>query len=175
MTHTKPILAVLGLLALVTGLAPWFQWRQDEPRRACLSTIHLLEDALASPAPASFSQLVILGAPQSSRTPAEQNEFIRKALADELSAEGLAVLQRKGAFGHLTSLFPAEAQVWATQAGVRAVDCLAFRLDRTNGLRSEVVLTCGSGSAGLPAFRIVRLNNVKQLAESKLVIAEQRQ
>ena len=66
-------------------------------------------------------------------------------------------------------MFPAEAEGWARQAGVNPDDCVAFKLDR-NGLRAEVVLlkpsTLGSqSSTPEPSHRIVRVNNVKQMAE----------
>lgn len=80
-----------------------------------------------------------------SRTRAEQIEFISKALRDELSREGLVVLKKEGRFGSLNELFPAEADVWAVQAGVKPEDCVAFRMER-NGLRAEVVLVRNSGA-----------------------------
>jgi hypothetical protein len=103
-----------------------------------------------------------------SRTPSEQLEFITKALSDEVSLEGLAVLKKEGRFGALKEVFPVEADGWVAQAGVKLEDYVAFRLER-NGLRTEVVLACTSDSP--PAthhsprhtYRIVRCNNVKQL------------
>jgi hypothetical protein len=93
---------------------------------------------------------------------AEQTEFLTKALRDEISPEGLAVLRREGKFGALTDLFPQEAKTWAAQAGVKPEDCVAFRMERDN-IRAEVVLVREG-----EVYRVVRCNNVKQLAAAKL-------
>jgi hypothetical protein len=75
------------------------------------------------------------------------------------------VLRKHGDYGPLTNLFPAEAEAWAKEAGVNAGDCLAFRLERP-GLRAEVVLAqVGPDRRAGRSFKIVRVNNVKQLAE----------
>jgi hypothetical protein len=93
--------------------------------------------------------------------------FIRKALRDEISPEGLVLLKKEGTFGPLTTVFPKEATNWAAQAGVKPEDCLAFRLDRTNSLRAEVVLARvpdsppATRASLLPSFRILRCNDVK--------------
>ncbi len=102
----------------------------------------------------------------------EQAEFLTKALADEISPEGLAVLQREGSFGPLATVFAAEAEGWAKQGGVKVEDCVAFKLER-NGLRAEVVLAAGTPLAPrlsplATSMRILRCNNVKQLALSSL-------
>jgi len=83
------------------------------------------------------------------------------------------VLKRDGAFGPLANLFPAEAETWAKQAGVKPEDCVAFKLER-NGLRAEVVLVRTPDSplvprpSSLPGYRILRCNNIKQLAQPPL-------
>lgn len=115
-------------------------------------------------ASADLRDVLVLPFALQGRTDAEQTEFLRKALADEISPAGLAVLKRDGQFGPLTNIFPAEAATWTQQAGVNVGDCVAFKLER-NGVRAEVVLV-GEGSRGdaKTTFRIVRCNNVKQLA-----------
>jgi hypothetical protein len=139
-----------------------------------MAVVRELASALNDPASPERA-LHLFAIPQAirERTPSEQAEFIRKASQDEVSDGGISVLLRDGKFGILKAIFPQQAEAWATQAGVQVDNCVAFKLEQ-NGVRAEVVLVCESGSAGLPAFRIVRLNNVKQLAESKLIIAEQR-
>jgi len=103
-------------------------------------------------------QTVVLPAAVSGRTSAEQTEFLSKALRDEISAEGLAVLRREGKFGPLQELFPQEAATWAAQAGVKPEDCVAFRMER-DSIRAEVVLVREGNT-----HRVVRCNNVKQMA-----------
>ena len=68
------------------------------------------------------------------------------------------MLQREGSFGLLRTLFPAEAEKWAKQAGVKPEDCVAFKMERT-GVRAEVVLLREGQT-----LRVVRCNNVKQMA-----------
>ena len=153
------------MLLVGVGSLVWYgQWRQDAPRRECLESLTQLESALKAGTPALLQDLVQLPAALQSRTPTERTEFLAKALRDEISDEGLAVLKKQGRFGPLTSLFPAEATAWATQAGVKPEDCFAFRLDRTNAPRAEVVLLKPSTLNAQPstAFRLVRVNNVTQ-------------
>ncbi len=57
-------------------------------------------------------------------------EFLTKALRDEISAEGIGALKKDGAFGPLRKMFPTEAETWANQAGVKAEDCVAFKMER---------------------------------------------
>ena len=159
------------LVALVaaSSAAVWWGWRQGAPKRQALVVVRELAAAL-SDGSASEQFLPLLALPQAlqQRTPNEQVEFVRKALLEEISAEGLTALQRHGQYGPLAKLFPAEAEAWAAQAGVDPANCVAFRLDRGNGPRAEVVLVKPPASrdnpASAPACRIVRVNNVKPLA-----------
>lgn len=151
----------LGSVLLVVAVVCWHAWEQGEPRRACLSTLQHLQAALNSPDPNLLPQITLLPVALQSRTTAEQSEFIRKALQEEISPEGLAVLKKKGQFGSLTEVFPQESTNWATQAGVNPEDCVAFKLER-NGLCAEVVL-----QKDQDAYRVLRCNNVKQLAVAK--------
>jgi hypothetical protein len=166
-------ISALGLLVLVIAAVLWQRCKQDEPRRNCLASIESLHAALSSPDANGLMQFIALPAALQARTVAEQSEFIRKALQDEISLAGLAILNKRAQFGPLTNMFPAEASNWAAQAGVKPEDCLAFRLER-NGQRAEVVLARTPGSplvprrSSLPSFRIVRVNNVKQLAPEAL-------
>ena len=88
--------------------------------------------------------------------------WIADVLRDEVSAEGLAELRRHARFGPLAEVFPDEAKRWADTASVPVGECVAFRMER-DGLRAEVVLH--RTPAG---FRILRCNNVKQMAPPAL-------
>ena len=159
---------IIGLVALLLVIVAmvWLRWKEGGPRRLAIQTLGQLDTALRTGNSPDLLNLVCTPVAVQGRTTAEQTEFIGKALRDELSAEGVAKLKRDGRFGPLTNLFPVEAQVWATHAAVRADDCLAFRLDRTNAPRVEVVLvrqtdTGGPSAASTNAFRILRCNNVR--------------
>jgi hypothetical protein len=164
-TKAKSISTILILGIIATAV---FWWIHDEPRRDSLACLARLDTALHSGRRAELLRLLIMPAAVQSRTVPEQSEFLAKALNDEISPEGIAVLRQRGAYGPLQDLFPAEAEGWASQAGVRPDDCVAFKLER-NGVRAEVVLLKPSkiedqSLTGNSAFRIVRVNNVKQLA-----------
>ena len=164
-------------MTLIAGGGIYYLCRQAAPRRQSLATLERLQQALASANSASILDTISLPAAIKDRTAAEQTEFLTKAMHDEISTEGLAVLRRDGQFGPLTNLFPTEAKAWAKQAGVKAEDCVALKLER-NGLRTEVVLVKPSTLNSQPStreasYRIVRVNNVKQLAESKPLTTEQ--
>jgi hypothetical protein len=154
-------------LVLIVAIVVWLRWKGAEPRRLAVRTLGRLDAALHTGNSPELLKLICTPAAIQGRTAPEQAEFLRKALADEISPEGLAVLERQGSFGPLTNLFPDEAEAWAKQASVKAEDCLAFKLDR-NGLRAEVVLARLSTLNSQPStcFQIVRCNNVKQLAQN---------
>lgn len=166
-------IALAVMLILGIGL---YWWRCDAPRRESLASLSRLHTALeANDRTELLALLVILAAIQD-RTAAEQTEFLVKVLHDELSPAGLAVLRRAGDFGPLNRLFPAEAEAWAQQAGVNPVGCVALRLER-HGFRAEVVLLKpanldSQSSTGDAPHRIVRVNNVKQMADLKTSTAE---
>lgn len=163
----KTRLLSLGVVvAIAFGLLIRFQWQRNAPRRHSLEAVLAFAAALNSGNAAALLQTVVLPPAVSGRTPAEQTEFLTKALRDEISPEGLAVLQQEGQFGSLTNIFPTEAKAWADQAGVKPEDCVAFKLEH-NGVRAEVVLVNDSALRNPNSlFRIVRCNNVKQLAQN---------
>lgn len=156
----------IGLLLLLSvfAVAAWLWWQQGETRRTSLSTLATFEQALQTGHGRDLLNLIVAPAAISGRTTAEQVEFLTKALRDEISPEGLAVLQQQGEFGPLEKLFPQEGAAWAGQASVELTNCVAFKLER-DGTRAEVVLVQnpehGTRNSEL---RIVRCNNVKQLA-----------
>jgi hypothetical protein len=163
----KYVVALLGVsLVLLLGYGAWHGWKRNEPRRRCLETLQELRSALNSPDTSKLRQIILLPAALQGRTPAEQTGFVRKALQDELSIEGLNLLKKEGEFGPLAKLFPLESTNWAAQAGVDMTNCVAFRLDHSNGLRTEVVLTrqpaTSHPSSGI-TYRVLRCNNVKPL------------
>lgn len=143
------------------GLVWLAHWHAGNPRRASLVALEHLDSCLRSGSSSALLEQIVLPVALSVRTPAEQAEFITKALRDELSPAGLALLKREGRFGPLTNLFPAEAQSWTAQAGVKLEDCVAFRLDRPNSPRAEVVLVRDPDSPLAP-FRLLRVNNVRE-------------
>ncbi len=158
----------ISLLLLIVAGGVWLWWKKDEPRRTALAPLQNLANALHRGDSTKLLEAVSIPEAIRGRTTAEQAEFLNKALRDEISPEGLKVLRREGEFGSLTNLFPAEAKIWAEQAGVNPEDCVAFKLER-NGLRAEVVLAYDSAlRAPNSALKIVRCNNVKQLAAAKL-------
>lgn len=169
----KTGIVLVAVALLGTG---FYWWKHGAPRRQALEALNGFQTALNSSAPEALLRVIVSPSSVRDRTAAEQAEFLRKALRDEISPEGLAVLKRDGQFGPLTNIFPAEAEAWSRQAGVSPENCVAFKLER-NGLRAEVVLRKPSTfnpqpSAGDPPYRIVRVNNVKQLAETNLVTTE---
>ena len=117
-----------------------------------------LADNLANHQGSDLLETVLIPTTIRSQTPAEQQEFLTKALADEISPAGVEALKHHAEFGPLESIFPSEAPVWCQQAGVNADDCVAFKMEH-DGIRAEVVLVHNGQS-----YRVVRCNNVKQMA-----------
>jgi hypothetical protein len=172
--HTAGI-AVLAVALLGGALAWW--WVHDAPRRESLAILTQLDTALHSGSRAELLDLIVTPAAVQGRTAPEQSEFLVKALNDEISPEGLAVLRKHGDYGPLKELFPAEAETWAKQAAVNPDDCVAFKLERP-GLRAEAILVRSAefgarNGTGQPKYRVLRLNNVKQLADTNLLTTEQ--
>jgi hypothetical protein len=153
----------LGFVALLvaSGGFFWFKWKQDEPRRDCVKTLEHLCQALDSHDSASLLKAIALPQAIQNRPAAEQAEFLTKALRDEISPEGLVALKTRGNFGSLKQLFPAEGDAWARQAGDTPEACVAFKMERS-GVRAEVVLLREKG-----LFRVIRCNNVKQMAAGR--------
>jgi hypothetical protein len=170
----KNTLRTLSLVALILAIGAtlfYFEWKQGEPKRSSVAALQNLNTALQSGDGAALLSLIAIPKVVAGRSAPEQSEFLRKALQDEISAEGLEVLNREGQFGQLTNIFPVEAQKWATQAGAKPGDCVAFKLERP-AICAEVVLVRDPSLPGgnpKPIYRVVRLNNVRQLAESNVL------
>lgn len=145
------------VLAVIGGVL-WFCWKRGEPRRNALHSLAVLQDSLNSSTPGSLPDRIVLPPALKQLSSAEQSEFLFKTLRDEISPEGFAALQREARFGPLKEIFPTEADRWAQQAGVKVDDCVALKAER-NGVRAEVVLFAADSS-----YRVIRCNNVKQLA-----------
>ncbi len=148
-------------LLLLTGGAGWFWWKKGEPRRTSIQVLQSFHKVLMAGQGNELLNSLVLPRALQGRTSEEQVEFLTKVLRDEISADGIAALKREGVFGPFPDVFPAEAATWANQAGVAPGSCLAFRMEK-NGLRAEVVLL--SSQSG---YRIIRCNNVKQMADAK--------
>ena len=157
----KKLLAVVFVCLSLAGGAFWWhnhrRWVADEPRREALAAAARFGRELRSPDGKVRDCVVVPGA-YLSRTPQEQEDFVRKALRDEISAEGLEILSREGDYGPLAEVFPDNGSKWAKQFGVDAEDCVAFKTVKGN-LIAELVLH-NEGTR----YRILRCNNVKQLA-----------
>jgi hypothetical protein len=158
------VLSALLLVALVAYAA--FRRVHDAPRRQSLASLTQLDSALRSANHAELLNLVVIPAAVRNRTAPEQSEFLVKALNDEISPQGLEALKKAGDYGPLRELFPTEAEAWASQAGVNPDQCVAFKLER-HGLQAEVVLV--KPSTREAPYRIVRVNNVKQMADTSFL------
>ncbi len=133
-------------------------WHHGQSRRVALQSISQLASDLANPNESGLLNAVVIPMAIQSQTQAEQVQFLTKALVDEISPAGVEALKRHAEFGPLKSVFPNEAPVWCSQAGVNVDDCVAFKMDRA-GIRAEVVMLHEGQT-----YRIVRCNNVKQMA-----------
>ncbi len=154
---------VLWVAALAAAVTMCVTWQRNTPRTESLQVLTRFSAALQSGDNAALLDAVVIPKALAARTPTEQTEFVRRSMSGEVSAEGLAMLRKRGQFGPVLEVFPQEATNWAAQAGVKPEDCVAFKLER-NSLRAEAVLVreppLRSGRAN-PPFRIVRCNNVK--------------
>ena len=150
-------IAILAASALIAGFCVLF-WHKGEPRRAALKSISKLASNLANPNSSELLDNIVIPAAVSDRTPAEQREFIIKALADEISPEGVQALKQHAQFGSLKSVFPGDFSKWCDQVGANPDDCVAFKMERA-GVLAEVVLVREG-----EIYRIVRCDNVKQMA-----------
>lgn len=173
-TKVKSGIVLVVVAFIAAALCYW--WVQDAPRRQSLASLTRLDGALHSTNRAELLELVIIPAAVQSRSAPEQSKFLAKALNNEISDQGLAELRKAGDYGTLKRIFPTEAEAWARVAGVHPDDCVAFKLER-NGVRAEVVLLKPSNyeteaTHGKAPYRIVRVNNVKQMADLKSSTAE---
>jgi len=149
---------VFAATAFAVGASILF-WQHGQPRRVALHEVSKLADNLANQHGSELLETIVMPAAIRSQTPAEQQEFLTKALADEISPEGVLALKRHAQFGIAKSIFPDEYANWCQQAGVDADNCVAFKMERA-GIRAEILLVREGQT-----YRVVRCNNVKQMAE----------
>ena len=156
------ILAALVLAAMLAVAAllliPWHDGAGGA-RRAALQALTRFQSALDSPDPRPLLDTVVVIPALKTNSPAEQADFIRNALAQQVSSEGIAALAKHATFGPLYTVFPRQAARWAFLAGVPLTNCVAFRLQR-EGFAAEVVL-CREGKS----YKVMRCNNVRPLAQ----------
>ena len=150
------LVASVAAILIVGGSV--FIWRNGQPRRESLAVVVKLSSALTGSRGSELLDAVLLPDAIRDKTVAEQQGFLTKVLTDEISPEGVRNLRQHAEFGPLKSIFPDEAGGWCATAGVLAVDCVAFKMERA-GIRAEVVLV-REGTT----YRVVRCNNVKQMA-----------
>ena len=148
----------LWLIAILLSAAAFWIWRSGESRRTALVAVNHLADGLASPQKDGLLNTVLVPRSLASLTPQEQTEFLVKALADEISPEGVQALKQHAEFGPVKSVFPNDYSKWCNQAGANPDDCVAFKMERA-GISAEVVLLREGET-----YRVVRCNNVKQMA-----------
>ncbi len=157
---TQVALLVLCVAVAVTAYTCYRRWESDEPRRQAIAFAERFEDAVSN-SDRALRDFVIMPGAYASRTHQEQEDFLRKALRDEISAEGLAEFKRVGKYGSLLEVFPENGPKWAKQFGADPAHCVAFKAE-VSGLQAELVLVKTNAF-----FRVVRCNNVAQLANSQ--------
>ena len=151
---------VVGIIATVLAVsAVVLFWQHNQTRQTALHSLSRLASALADSHNSDLLDFVLMPVAVRSQTPAEQHEFVAKALSDEISSEGILALKHHAEFGLAKSVFPDEYANWCQQADVNADDCVAFKMER-GGIRAEVLLVHDGQT-----YRVVRCNNVKQMAE----------
>ncbi len=107
----RTLIAAILIWALLSA------WRSHESRRSeALETLRHIQGSLANAGAESLLEYIILPAAVQGRSAPEQVRFLRKALYDEISPDGIAALEKHGRFGPLLKLFPDEAEAWASQA-----------------------------------------------------------
>ena len=88
-------------------------WQAGQNRREALAPISILAYDLANRRNAKLIEAVVMPLSIQGQTPVEQQEFLTKALSDEISPAGVVALQRHAAFDSLEKLFPNQAAACA--------------------------------------------------------------
>lgn len=118
-----------------------------------------LVKTLESGSPAELVRIVRVPDSLGDKTLAEQAQWLRDVLREEIDQDGLAELRSHGLHGPLLELFPESATAWTVGSGVSPENCLAWRMERS-GVTAEVVYT--NSPEGV---RFLRINNVGQMAD----------
>ena len=156
MKNLKRFVVVAATALTVCGV--FIFWQHGQPRREALQEVSQLAGNLATHRGSELLKTVVMPAAIRTQTQGEQQEFIAKALADEISPEGVLALKQHAQFGLAKSIFPDEYASWCQQAGIDADNCVAFKMERA-GIRAEILLVHEGQN-----YRVVRCNNVKQMA-----------
>jgi hypothetical protein len=149
------------ILVVAIGLAvlgAFLLWQHSKPRTEALQDLSKLADNLANHHGSELLKMVVVPAAISSQTQDEQQQFLTKVLADEISPAGVLALKQHAQFGSAKNVFPNEFAIWCQQAGVDADSCVAFKMERA-GIRAEIVLVHEGQN-----YRLVRCKDVKQMA-----------
>ena len=161
MRHS-PIALLIGLIAILACIAfvfTWKNWQVSRPKRMAIQYVNRFSEMVtAKSADGNPFEMVLLPSVYRQRTVQEQNDFVRKALMDEISEEGVRVIASKGEFGTLREMFPVEAESWTKPHGINPDECVAFKASKGN-IQAELVLQVIEND-----YRIVRCNNIRQLA-----------
>ena len=156
------ILLFIGMIVMMAGISfvfAWKQWKAARPKRMAIQYLDRFSEMVtAKSVEGNPCEMVLLPSVYRQRTIQEQNDFVRKALTDEISEEGVRVITSKGEFGTLREIFPMEAESWTKPHGINPDECVAFKAFR-GGIRGELVLQMHGAD-----YRIVRCNNIRQLA-----------
>jgi hypothetical protein len=111
-----------SLLVLVVFLF----WHQGRSRRGALLPVSPLASDLEIPCGAELLNTVMMPVTFQSQTPVEQEEFVAKALVDEISQKDVLALKQPAEFGSAKAIFPAEYAGWRQRAGVE-IPTIALR------------------------------------------------
>ena len=151
----------VGLLVLIPiGMGMFWFFDARTPRARAARVAAELCFALEHHSAAAVVKLIELPPAMRTKGDVEIQRQVLELLSDEISTDGVAALKKHGSFGALREIFPAEAAAWAAAFSVSADECVAFRMEK-NGIRAEVVLLQTADG-----FRILRCNNVKQMASA---------
>lgn len=154
---------VLVAVVLVVGLAALVVHRQaSSERRQAARLLGRVVDSLAARSSDALLELMVVPQVVAGKSTAEQAQWLRDVLREEVTAEGVAALRSKGKFGRLPEVFPESSSRWTEDSGVRPEDCLAWRMER-GGITAEVVY-----ASSPQGFRFLRINNVAQMADPNL-------
>jgi len=138
---------LLGALVLTAGVVWWrIGVTHNTAKNRARDVLEQMNRALVSSDGKGLLKSICVPATIRDRTEMEQKEFVRKALADEVSAVGINVLAREGTFGPLAVVFSNEAvRGWAGRAVCR----------RANGWRPSTT-SATRASSGLRSLLICR-------------------